>query len=92
MKLSRLYALGLLCVLLLGWELSARAFHVSALVLPAPTAVLAALWRGLSTGYLWPHIWQTSVELVLGLASGCVIGFASGVVMGESEGTRVTLK
>ena len=50
MKMSRLYAVVLLCALLLGWELSARAFHVSALVLPAPTVLLAALWRGLSTG------------------------------------------
>jgi NitT/TauT family transport system permease protein len=91
MKANRLYAGLLLLILLLGWELSARVFHLSALVLPAPSLVLEALWRGLSTGYLWSHIWQTTVELVLGLLLGCVLGFASGVVMGESVFLRRTL-
>lgn len=91
MKTSRFYAGLLLLILLLGWELSARWFHLSTLVLPAPSLVLAALWRGLRTGYLWPHIWQTTVELVLGLLLGCVLGFASGVVMGESAFLRRTL-
>ena len=91
MKMSRVYAGALLLILLLGWELSARLFQLSALVLPAPSLVLAALWRGLSTGYLWPHIGQTTLELVLGLLLGCVLGFASGVVMGESAFLRRTL-
>jgi NitT/TauT family transport system permease protein len=81
----------LLVLLLLGWELLVRVFHVSAMVLPTPTVVLAALWRGLGTGYLWPHLWQTTQELVLGLVSGCAIGFASGVLMGESAFLRRTL-
>jgi len=91
MKTSRVYAWALLAVLLMGWELSASLLHTSVLVLPAPSVVLGALWRGLSTGYLWPHIWQTTQELVLGLVSGCVIGFASGVLMGESAFLRRTL-
>ena len=91
MKTSRVYAWALLAVLLLGWELSASLLHTSVLVLPAPSVVLGALWRGLNTGYLWPHIWQTTRELVLGLVSGCVIGFASGVLMGESAFLRRTL-
>jgi len=91
MKTSRAYAWALLAVLLLGWELSAGLLHTSVLVLPAPSVVLGALWRGLNTGYLWPHIWQTTQELALGLVSGCVIGFASGVLMGESAFLRRTL-
>lgn len=91
MRTSRICAGALLLILLLGWELSARLFHLSALVLPAPSLVLEALWRGLSTGYLWPHIGQTSLELGLGLLLGCVFGFASGVVMGESAFLRRTL-
>jgi len=91
MRTSRIYAGALLLVLLLAWELSARVFHLSTLVLPAPSLVLEALWRGLRTGYLWPHIGQTSLELVLGLLLGCVLGFACGVVMGESAFLRRTL-
>jgi NitT/TauT family transport system permease protein len=51
----------------------------------------SALWRGLSTGYLWPHIAQTCLELALGLAIGSTVGFVGGVVLGESEKMRQIL-
>ena len=89
---SRLGSFALLLVLLAAWELAARAAGVSALVLPAPSAVGRSLWMGLSTGYLWPHILATGLELLLGLATGCVIGFASGVLMAESALLQGLLK
>lgn len=84
MRTGRFHAWALFVILLLGWELACRMFHLSALVLPPPSAVLTSLWQGLASGYLWPHIGQTSLELALGLTIGCVIGFVSGVVMAES--------
>ena len=81
---TRLAAFALLLVLLAAWELASRASGLSALVLPAPSAVGRSLWMGLSSGYLWPHILSTGLEVLLGLAIGCVIGFASGVLMAES--------
>jgi NitT/TauT family transport system permease protein len=88
MKLSaaqtRLGSFALLLVLLAAWELASRATGMSALVLPAPSAVGRSLWMGLSSGYLWPHILATATELLLGLAIGCLVGFASGVAMAES--------
>jgi NitT/TauT family transport system permease protein len=91
MKSSRWVAWGILLILLTLWELLSRALNFSALVLPAPSQVALALWRGLSSGYLWPHIAQTGLELVLGLALGVGIGFVSGVVLGESAWLRRTL-
>ena len=91
MKRHQLYAALLLIALLLGWEWAVRAWHFSPLVLPAPSAVLAALVRGLSSGYLGPHLARTALELALGLSAGCVIGFASGVLMAESATLRRTL-
>ena len=88
----RLGSFALLLVLLAAWELAARASGVSALVLPPPSAVGRSLWMGLSTGYLWPHILATGLELLLGLAAGCVIGFASGVLMAESPLLQGLLK
>ena len=88
----RFASFALLLVLLAAWELAVRAAGLSALVLPAPSAVARALWMGLSTGYLWPHILATSLELLLGLAAGCVIGFASGVAMSESALLQGLLK
>jgi len=91
MKSDRLYAWLLLLALLLGWEGLTHVMHFSALVLPAPSVVAAALWRGLVSGYLWPHLMQTLLELVLGLLSGCVLGFSSGILMAESPRLRSTL-
>jgi NitT/TauT family transport system permease protein len=96
MKLSpartRIGSFALLLVLLAAWELGSRAAGMSALVLPAPSAVGRSLWMGLSTGYLWPHILATGIELSLGLAIGCLVGFASGVLMAESTLLQRLLK
>ena len=85
---ARLVAALLLLLLLAGWEFAARWFHLSDLVLPAPSAVSTSLWRGLTSGYLGPHIAQTCLEVVLGLALGGGVGFAGGVVLGDSEPLR----
>lgn len=82
--MSRFGAWALFVAGLMGWELLTRALRLSALVLPPPSAVLTALWEGLRSGYLWPHIGQTVLELVLGLTAGCALGLVSGMVLGES--------
>lgn len=78
----------LLAALLLAWEGASRGFGLSALVLPAPSVVFAALWKGLASGYFWPHLRATGTELVLGLTAGCAIGFLSGIAMAESKRLR----
>lgn len=90
-RYPRLFAFVLLLVLLLAWEWSVSAFRFSPLVLPAPSVIGAALLRGLQTGYLWPHIVQTLLELSLGLALGVALGFAGGVLLGESAALRRVL-
>ncbi|MCY7317790.1 MAG: ABC transporter permease [Ramlibacter sp.] len=81
---TRIASVALLIGLLGAWELGSRASGVSALVLPAPSAIARSLWNGLASGYLWPHLRATSIELVLGLLLGCLAGFGSGVLMAES--------
>jgi NitT/TauT family transport system permease protein len=77
-----------LVVALLAWEAGARAFQLSALVLPPPSRVLQSLWAGLASGYFWPHIRATGTELLLGLVTGCGIGFAVGVLLAEVPALR----
>lgn len=89
---SRLGSWALLAVLLAAWELGTSGSGVSALVLPAPSAVVRSLWAGFATGYFWPHILGTCTELVSGLLLGCAIGFASGVAMAESAPLARLLK
>ena len=84
----RMYSCLLLIVLIAGWELFCRVSGISSLLIPAPSAVAETLWAGLTVGFLWPHIWITTVEMVLGLALGCSIGFLCGVALGETEFLR----
>ena len=84
----RAYSWTLLIVLIALWELFCRLSGISALVIPAPSAVMETLWTGMISGYLLPHIWITTAEMVLGLATGCLIGFVCGIVLGETEFLR----
>jgi NitT/TauT family transport system permease protein len=79
----RLGGLLLLVMLLGAWEAAARGLSLSALVLPPPSSVLLALWKGLASGYFWPHIGATVSGLLLGLALGCAVGFGAGVLLAE---------
>ena len=88
MSQTSLFSLALLIALLILWESVVGMTGVSALVVPAPSAVLEVLWDGLVVGFLWPHIWVTSVEVLLGFALGCTIGFLVGVILGEIEFLR----
>jgi NitT/TauT family transport system permease protein len=78
----------LLLVFIVGWEAAVRLTGISALVIPAPLAVLTVLWDGLITGFLWQHIWVTSTATVLGFLLGCTMGFVCGVVLAEIEPLR----
>lgn len=89
---ARLLAAALAMVLLGLWELLVRQWGLSALVLPAPSAIAASLWTGLATGYFWPHIWATLQALLLGLAAGSAIGLLAGMALAESELLELVLK
>jgi NitT/TauT family transport system permease protein len=91
MNAQRLAGPGLLLLLLLGWEAAARGFSLSALVLPPPSRVAQVLWNGLASGYFWPHLRATSLELLLGLLVGGAFGFAAGVLLAESPRLRQLL-
>ncbi|MCH9672497.1 MAG: ABC transporter permease [Gammaproteobacteria bacterium] len=78
----------LLVTLVVGWELFCRYAEVSELLAPSPLAVLETLWSGLTVGFLWPHIWVTTVEVVIGLVGGCALGFLTGLLLGEVEFLR----
>lgn len=81
---SRFLAVALLVVLIGAWEAVVRQAGISALVLPAPSAVATTLWTSLAAGYLWPHIGATLAEMLLGLALGGATGLAMGVALAES--------
>ena len=69
--------------LLLAWEALCRGLRLPPLVLPPPSAIAASLWQGLASGYFWPHLRTTVVELLLGVTLGCTVGFLAGILLGE---------
>ena len=84
---------GLLLLILLGsWELSVRHWGLSALVLPSPSAVAVALYKGLASGYFWPHLLSTVQALLLGLAAGSAVGLMVGMLLAESAWAERVLK
>jgi NitT/TauT family transport system permease protein len=76
-------SLALLALLLLVWEAACRALHIPPLVLPPPSTIAQALWKGLASGYFWPHLRATAGELIAGMAAGCALGFVAGLALGE---------
>jgi NitT/TauT family transport system permease protein len=82
----------LLAVLLLGlWEWLATVQGWSLLVLPPPSRIAQSLWQGLVSGFLWPHIGVTFLEMCGGWVLGCVLGLLGGIVLGEFPRCRAVL-
>ena len=88
MTRASMLSLALFVALLALWEGFVRLTGISPLVIPAPSAVLIVLWESLTVGFLWPHVWVTAVETLLGFALGCAIGFVAGVLLGEVDFLR----
>jgi putative hydroxymethylpyrimidine transport system permease protein len=76
--------------LLGGWELLVRAGAVDALLLPAPTQVLTALWE--DRGLLAPDLATTTWEVLLGLAAAVAGGAALALAMHLSPPVRRALR
>lgn len=86
MKNYRLYSFVLFLLLMILWELIAGT--MSELILPAPSVVLSVLWDGMVSGYLLPHLYRTSLEVILGLFFGSLIGLIAGMILGEIDFLR----
>lgn len=69
-------------VLLMGsWELIIRLLDVPGFLVPAPSAVVTALWSGMVTGLYPAHAAVTIVEAVAGFVIGSLMGLALGTVI-----------
>jgi NitT/TauT family transport system permease protein len=58
--------LALMAALLLAWELLVGALHIPGYLVPAPSAIGQALYRGLVGGLYVEHVWITIIETLLG--------------------------
>ena len=76
-------SLGILIAFIVIWEGSVRLFDISALVLPAPTAIFEALWINLTTPRFYYHLGVTMWEIIAGFVIGTVVGLVIGISIGQ---------
>jgi NitT/TauT family transport system permease protein len=73
----------LFVVLMGGWELAVDLFKVPPIVLPAPSAVVGALWIGIKTNAFLEDFWVTFVETISGFGLGACAGLLIGGLVGQ---------
>lgn len=69
-------------VLLILWEIAARAGLITARLMPAPSTIAVAGWTALMDGTLIYHTLISTKRALIGLAIGGGLGFAAGIVNG----------
>jgi len=69
------------CASVLAGELLVRALDVPAYILPAPSKVAIALWRGFASGVYQKNLLHTLLETLLGFLLGSALGFLLGAVV-----------
>lgn len=72
-------------LLLIGWEIGARAGWLSSRVLPEPWAVARAAWTLVQSGEMWADVKISGARALGGFAIGGSIGFALAVATGCSK-------
>jgi NitT/TauT family transport system permease protein len=85
---TRVHSFMLLAILLGMWEGAVRHFHVSRQLIPPPSEIAVALWRGLYASPLakdgfWYHGGVTLAEILLGFGIGSAVGLAIGILVSQ---------
>jgi NitT/TauT family transport system permease protein len=77
--------LALLVVSLAIWEAAVRLLRIPAFILPPPSHVGAALYRGAVSGIYLENFWITLAETLLGFALGSLVAFVVGTALAASR-------
>jgi NitT/TauT family transport system permease protein len=67
------------------WEGTVRIFGIAAFILPAPSSVLLALWRGIASRLYVEHLYITVAETLLGFLFGSLLALALGTFIALSR-------
>ena len=74
-----LLRLLLIAATLAVWEALVWLFAVPAFILPAPTSIFMALYRGFASSLYVDHMWITLTETLMGFVLGTALAFALGI-------------
>jgi NitT/TauT family transport system permease protein len=75
---------GAFVFFVLAWKAIVVVTGLPPFILPAPETVAARLVTALSDGTIWPHLWTTLVEVVLGFAVGVSLALVVGYGLARS--------
>ncbi|HET7341611.1 MAG TPA: ABC transporter permease [Methylomirabilota bacterium] len=64
-----------------AWETAVRVLEIPIFILPAPSQVAIALYRGLASGLYLEHLKYTLLETLLGFVVGSALGFFLGTAV-----------
>ncbi|GAA1488640.1 ABC transporter permease [Brachybacterium sacelli] len=78
-------------VLIVLWEVCARALIIDPRFFPPPTRILAAGAEMIRSGELWKHTGPTLMRLVVGGGLGAIVGIVVGLLMGSSRALNAAL-
>ena len=73
------------------WEAGVRAFDLPTYILPAPSSILVALYRGIASTIYVQHLWVTVYETILGFIAGTTLAFLLGTAVALSRRTEYFL-
>jgi len=83
------FRIGLLVVLLGGWEGAARAGWIDPFFFAMPSTIAAQIWdwmiNGTAQGPLWQQVLVTLEETVIGFMIGAVGGIIAGLILGRDK-------
>jgi NitT/TauT family transport system permease protein len=86
-----LLRLVLIAVTLLVWEALVRLLAVPAFILPTPSSIFVALYRGIASALYVSHFGVTLFETLLGFVLGSTLAFALGIAVALSRRTEYFL-
>jgi NitT/TauT family transport system permease protein len=75
----------LFCASMAGWEALVRVLEVPIFILPPPSKVAMALWRGFASGLYLTHLYYTLAETILGFLLGAALGFFLGTAVATNR-------
>ena len=84
------YALSV-CVFIAIWWIYVAVNHVPAYILPSPPKVWNSLEKMFVKGTVYPHLWTTTYEVILGFVIGAFLGIVLGYIFIKVDALKTML-
>ncbi|MSO45511.1 MAG: ABC transporter permease [Acidobacteria bacterium] len=76
--------MGIAVAILGGWEIGVAGGAIDPFFLSRPSDIAARVAAWIVSGTLWPHLWVTLEEALLGLTIGGVLGIVAGFALARA--------